>query len=562
MKVNKLKYGVLAITLSALILNTIPVNAEAVADTEESADAAGDVSGDAAAEGTVSDDQVSADSATDGQVVMSGIASNNGKEIALSFPESYLPVGFHKASCTYEGQTIEIAYMDNDQNGEVVLAYLADSDGSNGDFYLCDINTANMTDFVQIQGSDDKYIIILDPGDMIVPPSGFTKANLQWYGKSVTAWILPDVSDTSDSNAQDESSKAQESGIDSLMELCAGVSKPMNVYAASAGEAATTDAAAAETTATDETATDTATDTAAEAVTTSTTSEEADGSRIVDASPSDFFLVYAINQEGTVGYYLYDTVGNTYQRYVEIGTGESDTVAQYRKSAQRRLFGIAALAVLLIIAVFLLINAWIQLREYRGSDDDEDDDEDEEMEQMRRRVMKKEKTHIKTGRRELNYLMDVDEEEDDEDDENDDDENEDEEDEDEEEESFFRRPVEKKSQRSAAPQRRVVRPSEHAEERMTQHSETQRPVRRPEQRTEQRPEQRPSQRPVQRPAASQRPSRSEEEMELRPRRRPTPAEETRSVQRTSQRPAAKDAPKPTKKKQDIDDDFEFEFIDI
>ena len=185
MKFKKLQIGIMAWMMASAIVFSAPLKTFAEQESETiEADAEG-----AAAEGAVDEngnpvdengnpvEAAPTESAPQGGVVMSGLPSNNGKVIASQFPEEYIPEGFHKSTCTYEGQTIEIAYMDNG-NGEVVLAYLADADGSNGDFYLCDINTAEMSDFVQIYGGEGKYIIVLDPRDMVVAPAGFTKAKI------------------------------------------------------------------------------------------------------------------------------------------------------------------------------------------------------------------------------------------------------------------------------------------------------------------------------------------------------------------------------------------------
>lgn len=433
MILKKLRASLLALTITAVAMTSFATNvyADEVDDTlieqegvESEAPAEGET-GEGQEEG-VSDNQTAGATA----VTMSGITADNGLIIAATFPEDIVPTGFHKSSCTYQGQNIEIAYMDKG-NGEVVLAYLAQADGSGGDFYLCDINTAAMSDFVQIAGGDGKYIIVLDPGDMIVPPTGFTKAKLQWYGKTVSAWIMEDEEGGNTEKSTDEKEKEESSIINeksyasALFDACAGAGKTLTVYAAEATDASDEELKAA----------------------LEATAEKADdGSGVVTSNPSDYFLVYGINQDGVISFYLYDTVENTYQRYLAASGVDSKTAKQYRSSAQRRLFIIAVLVILLAICIFITINLFLKVREngdYRGDDDDDDDDDEDdedEMEKMRRRVIQKEKNHIRTGRRELNYLMDRD----DDDDEEDDDEEEDEEDnieeiEDEDEEDYIPR---------------------------------------------------------------------------------------------------------------------------
>lgn len=519
MKLRKLKLGMLAFAMSAMVLNTAPVSAyaEEAVDTEAAELEGETASGDEA----VSGDSVSGDTASsEGEVTMSGLTAENGMSIAATFPESYVPVGFHKSSCTYQGQNIEIAYMDNG-NGEVVLAYLAQADGSGGDFYLCDINTAVMSDFVQIAGGDGKYIIVLDPGDMIVPPSGFTKAKLQWYGKTVSAWIVADAQGAADENSSeagtDTSAADNQSYASALFEACAGAGKTLTVYAAEASSEDVDAALAA----------------------TADTAE--DGSGVVEASPSDYFLVYGINQDGVISFYMYDTVENTYQRYVAVAGTDSATTEQYRSSAQKRLFVIAALAVVLVICLFIMINLFIKLREngghYRDDEDEDEEDDDDEMEQMRQRVVRKEQSHIRTGRKELNYLMDRDDE--DEEDEDEDDE-EDEEDDEEEEIVYTKKrrtvPVKEEEDDIDWENMEIALPAHKKAQTAARTSSKQAPVRKT------------------KPAAEtvkKRPVRPEEEVRKRSPKPSAAAEKQPSA-----------APKKRPPKQNLDEDFEFEFLDL
>ena len=513
MKLGKIKYSILAFIMSTMVFCSAPIvtyaetlnedsNTEDVADTQSENETASD--------NGVSENVAATGDTAGGEIQMSGLPANNGLEIASTFPEELMPEGFHKSTCTYEGQTIEIAYMDKG-NGEVVLAYLADSNGENGGFYMCDINTANMTDFVQIFSGEDKYIIVLDPGDVIIPPNGFTKANLQWYGKTVTAWILPNDAESTDSTEapteeqettveQSEDASAarnEKSYASALFYACAGAGKTLTVYAAQAESS----------------------DEIGEALPASDT-QAAEGSGIVEAKPSEYFLVYAINQDGVIGFYMYDTKESTYQRYVAVSSGESQQVTQYRSSAQKRLFVIAALAILLVICIFVLVNAILQLREYKDHYEDDDDD-DHEMDEMRQRVAKKEKTHIKTGRRELNYLMDIDEDDDD------DEEDENEDAEDDEDNATDWKHMEVKYDQPV--KKNQVKPMAVRQEGQTQRQATKLVDNESE--------------PV--------------------RRKPSSSQSVKSTQKPVQRVAETSKPvSRTRPQPEIDDDFEFEFIDI
>ncbi|MBQ1880376.1 MAG: hypothetical protein II156_01940, partial [Lachnospiraceae bacterium] len=118
-----------------------------------------------------------------------------------------------------------------------------------------------------------------------------------------------------------------------------------------------------------------------------------------EASPGDFFLIYGMDQSGSQGFYLFDSVGQTYQRYVALGAGESDELAAAKKTARTRLFIICGLAVLALVLLILVINMALSGR--RGDDDYYDYDDD--YEEMKRRVEKKSKRSSGGLRRNKDY---------------------------------------------------------------------------------------------------------------------------------------------------------------
>lgn len=443
MKNRFISARVASILLAAMLLgSSVNVYADdTVEDTETSEDAETEnpENSENTEEGESGEEQ-----SEDAELVMSSVTASNGKMIAQSFPESIIPDGFHKTTVQYSGANVEVAYMNSDYYGEVVLAYLANSDGSDADFYLCDINTAEMSDFVKITNGEGKFIVVLNPGDNVVAPSGFIKATLNWHGKNVTAWALP--KETSDD--KDETASAYETlNVYALDSITAGAS---NSDEEAVAEEPTEEVKSEE----DETK---------EADNSESVSTAEDGSRVEYAPSSDFFLIYAIDQDGVVGFYLYDIAGETFQRYVEIANGDMSLLDQYRNAAKTRLIIIVVLAVLLLIAIVVIINLALKSggsktkkRRYNRyddeyddddeeeEDDDDDDDEDEEIEQMRRRVAKKERRHIKQGRRELNYLMDIEDDEEEAEEEL-------EEEEDDDEDEVFEAPVRRKSARASRP---------------------------------------------------------------------------------------------------------------
>ncbi len=334
-----------------------------------------------------------------GAVVPGPIQADNGKYIALSFPENIVPNGFTTTTVPYGGEQVMIAQMPTKSTtigaeGMVVyLAYLTDEDGSNGDFYLCDVTEeAHMSDMILIHGVDNTYIIILDPGDNINGPDGFTKRKLKWGSKSAVAWSLPKSSsedeDEEEEEEDDEEDEKKESRYLFTQQVYAG--DLFGVGAGAGGDDEESDGGSDEI---DEAAEKAMSDYIAESEIAHT-----NAAGLIQAQPEDFCLLYAVSESGDVGFYLYDIKYKTYQRYVDIPHGESDTLAKYKKQSRIRLFIIAGMLLVILVLVFIIIN--LALKKNQGSRNDvfpkesvrarprrkardedyEEDDEDEEAE--------------------------------------------------------------------------------------------------------------------------------------------------------------------------------------
>ena len=418
MKAGKLTGQIRAAVLAAAVFLSAmpftahyPVYAEEVTDEaavaeEGAADAAAE--GEAAADGAVegAEGEVLPDDAaalTGGTGVTPGtILANNGLYIANTFPDSLMPVGFHRQTVAYQGQNIDLAYMDN--SDQVVLAYLTDMTGAVGDFYLCDTATATMSDYIRLEGGNGTFLIILDPGDNINGPVGFTKTMATINNKSITAWALPNGN--ASTGEEDKEARLSFGETVYAADLGIGIGAGGGDSAAAAGDAAagtagdgtatvidnsytdgtTVDPAAAGGTAADATAAAAAGDyAAAAAAEVAAANVVTDAAGFVKAQPSEFYLVYGVDYNGAQGFFLYDTLGQTYQRYVEIDMGESEETAKYRKSAQIRLFIIAGLILFAVVLIFLIIN--MSLGGKKGSRNYDDDD----VEEVKRRVKSKEK---------------------------------------------------------------------------------------------------------------------------------------------------------------------------
>ena len=362
------------------------------------------------------------------KVVPSDIGTNiDGRYIALSFPASEVPEGFAVKTVDYQGQQVSLAYITSKsatigaEGLTVHLAYLTDKDGNNGEFYLCDTTeNAKMSDMIMIEGKPGKYIIILDPGDNVIGPDGFSQHKLQWGSKTATAWSLPEELPEEEDSAGEGSEEPEKEA--SLFGVKAYVAE-LNL---NAGEAARSGGAGDSTSPMDSEASPMDSDASpmdsAEGDGEKGAGEENDSgmvaldaiahtnaSGLIQAQPKDFCLLYAIDESGNLGFYLYDIDRGTYQRYVDIPKGESQTLTKYKKLSRTRLFIIVVLIIALVIMIIILVNTLIN----RRGDSYDEDEEDPEEEAMRQRAKAKERKNI--GKRERAYLLD--EEPDDEDEE-------------------------------------------------------------------------------------------------------------------------------------------------
>ena len=355
-------------------------------------------------------------------VVPSSIPTNiDGKYLALSFPASQVPKGFAVKTVDYQGEQVSLCHMTaksaviGAEGLTIYLAYLTDENGQNGEFYICDTTeNARMSDMIKIDGPDEKYIIVLDPGDNVVGPSGFTQHKLQWGNKTAVAWSLPEETveeeeekDKDKDKDKDKEEPEKDASLFSVvayadeLNLTAGEAAAKSVIqntdtaepeeAAEPGEAV--DMGGAEDSAMDDENAMLALDSIA----------HTNAAGLIQAQPKEFCLLYAIDESANLGFYLYDIDRGTYQRYVDIPKGESATLTKYRKLSRTRLFIIIILAIILVIMAFVLINLILN-----GRNSSYEEGEDDEEEAMRKRAKDKERKSI--GRRDGSYSDGEDEE--------------------------------------------------------------------------------------------------------------------------------------------------------
>lgn len=113
------------------------------------------------------------------------IATSDGNLVSSVFADEFMPVGFFKTTVSYEEQMVEAAQFDM---GNIVLLYVTDSTGNNGNFKIYDQATGELSDFLQLTGIENKFIIALKAGDEVTVPDGFEKATLQWNDQVLEAY--------------------------------------------------------------------------------------------------------------------------------------------------------------------------------------------------------------------------------------------------------------------------------------------------------------------------------------------------------------------------------------
>lgn len=255
--------------------------------------------------------------------------------VNATFPEEVLPEGFAKIDYVYKEQLVEAAYC---EMGEVILLYLSGADGSMGDFYIYYSGTDEFMDFIQLKGGEGHFIFPIQFPAGVVIPDGFQDSALQWNDKTVAAFMVSQVNQETEEN-------------------------PNNG-----------------------TKTDTEVSDGGESSQTGEGDKQGDETKqgIQYAQPEDFYLVYAMNQDGAEGFYLYDSLEGTYQRYLDLvesdsnsGVFDDESYVIYKEKSQKRMVVIGFLIVLVVILGFLLLNMFLKIRdlEEETSEDEEEDQE-------------------------------------------------------------------------------------------------------------------------------------------------------------------------------------------
>ena len=106
-------------------------------------------------------------------------------------------------------------------------------------------------------------------------------------------------------------------------------------------------------------------------------------------APGEYYLFFAMSSEGNQGWYLYDTTEGTYQRYLEVDT---DSVAyddtaylSYKQKSQTRMLIICIISFVVLVLSVVVINMFLKIKELSEDElDDEEESQEDEVEQKKK----------------------------------------------------------------------------------------------------------------------------------------------------------------------------------
>lgn len=244
-------------------------------------------------------------------------------QVNATFPQGLIPEGFTAEDYNYKGNMVQSAYF---AEGDIRLLYLSAGDGTSADFRIYYEDTDTFMDFLQFKGTDGKFIMPVRYQAQIKIPDNYTGSFLPWGDKVISCYIYTELTDNPITVPNGEEQEVSEEET----EETETVTEPVRV-------------------------------------------EDLD-------EEVEFYLLYAMNNEGQENFYLYDYVEGTYQRYVERDTSyELDqSYFKYKDIAHQRFTIMCILIGLLVVAVFCIINLIIRNRELQADLEGEDGDESDE----------------------------------------------------------------------------------------------------------------------------------------------------------------------------------------
>ena len=229
-----------------------------------------------------------------------------------TYPEDILPEGCTQKEYNYKGKLVEAAIY---EPADLMMLYLTDANGENGAFYIYYSGSDEFMPFIQIKGSDGKFIFPLQYETGIPIPDGFVDTEFSWEGKTIPAYMVSEE-----------------------------LYKEADTY---------------------------------------TDLETEEETLYQVTKPEEFYLLFALSSDGLRGWYLYDTVEGTYQRYLDVPTNtvtddSTDTAyLNYKEKSQQRMAVICVLAFVIVVLLVVIMNILLRGKDRRIVDENEEEDDDE-----------------------------------------------------------------------------------------------------------------------------------------------------------------------------------------
>ena len=229
-----------------------------------------------------------------------------------TYPEDILPEGCTQKEYNYKGKLVEAAIY---EPADLMMLYLTDANGENGAFYIYYSGSDEFMPFIQIKGSDGKFIFPLQYETGIPIPDGFVDTEFSWEGKTIPAYMISEE-----------------------------LYKDADTY---------------------------------------TDLETEEETLYQVTKPEEFYLLFALSSDGLRGWYLYDTVEGTYQRYLDVPTNtvtddSTDTAyLNYKEKSQQRMAVICVLAFVIVVLLVIIMNILLRGKDRRVVNEEEDDGEND-----------------------------------------------------------------------------------------------------------------------------------------------------------------------------------------
>lgn len=255
--------------------------------------------------------------------------------VTSTFDTSMLPDGFVVEPYNFNGATVQSAYL---AAGDIRVLYSESEEGSNGGLRIYYEDDKDVVDFVPFLGYSG-YVFPVRYQAQIPVPLNYTGSYMPFDKKVVSCYIYTELTDNP---------LSVQEGMESEDTLQPGES------------AADADPVMVDT---------------------------------LDEMP-EFYLFYGMNNNGEESFYLYDWKEGTYQRYVERDTSYDldQSYFKYKDMSHQRFVIMCILFVLLLLAIFVIVNLYMKNRElkrdfeeydpdFNGEDDDSDsydDDQDDD----------------------------------------------------------------------------------------------------------------------------------------------------------------------------------------